>query len=294
MSTQATTGQRVIWAPNPGSQHLFLSTKVKEVLLEGTRGGGKTEALLMDFLQYVGRGWGTHWRGILFRNTYKQLEDVLVKSKRLFPRIIPGAVFKGGDQYKWVFPTGEELLFRQAKGIADYDNYHGHEYPWQGWEELTNWRNLDIYDAMKSCNRSSHPEVPRLIRATTNPLGVGHAAVKERFVDPAPWGTIIRDGGERVRIFSTFAENPHLWQNDPQYIEYLRNISDPNVRKAWLDGSWDIVAGGAVDDIFRSDIHITPELDIPQHWKVTRSFDWGSSRGQRYVSLNGMAHNRGI
>ena len=44
----------VIWAPQPGSQALFLSCPVFECLYEGTRGPGKTDALLMDFAQFVG------------------------------------------------------------------------------------------------------------------------------------------------------------------------------------------------------------------------------------------------
>lgn len=55
------------WAPHPGSQTLFLSSPVYETLYEGTRGPGKTDALLMDYAQHVGQGFGENWRGILFR-----------------------------------------------------------------------------------------------------------------------------------------------------------------------------------------------------------------------------------
>lgn len=272
---------RVAWSPNPGSQQLMLGCPVSEVLLEGTRGGGKTECLLIDFAQHVGKGYGTFWRGVLFRQTYKQLEDVLVKSRRMFKMIFPDAVFKAGDQFKWVWPTGEELLLRQIKTVNDYWDYHGHEYPWIGWEELTNWKNLDVYDTMKACNRSSHPGLPRRIASTCNPLGIGHSAVKERFIDPAPWGHLIQDGRiARVRIHSSFVENPYIYVNDPEYVAKLQDISDPNVRKAWLEGSWDIVAGGALDDLYDKDKHILHNIeykDIPKDWPITRSFDWGSS-----------------
>ena len=42
----------IIWKPLPGSQTRFLTCPVFEALLEGTRGGGKTDALLMSFAQY--------------------------------------------------------------------------------------------------------------------------------------------------------------------------------------------------------------------------------------------------
>lgn len=56
----------IIWKPLPGSQTRFLTCPVFEALLEGTRGGGKTDALLMSFAQYCGRGFGEHWRGCSF------------------------------------------------------------------------------------------------------------------------------------------------------------------------------------------------------------------------------------
>ena len=47
---------RIIWAPQPGSQEVFLACPVFEALYDGTRGPGKTDALLMDFAQDVGKG----------------------------------------------------------------------------------------------------------------------------------------------------------------------------------------------------------------------------------------------
>ena len=69
------------WCPQYGSQLAFLMAHpIFEVLYEGTRGPGKTDCLLMDFLQHVGKGYGSEWRGILFRQTYPQLSDVINKS----------------------------------------------------------------------------------------------------------------------------------------------------------------------------------------------------------------------
>ena len=48
----------VAWKPHPGSQVRFLSCPVFECLYEGTRGPGKTDALLMSFAQFVGKGYG--------------------------------------------------------------------------------------------------------------------------------------------------------------------------------------------------------------------------------------------
>lgn len=268
----------IIWSPQAGSQALFLSCPHYECLYEGTRGPGKTDALLMDFAQHVGQGFGQHWRGILFRQTYPQLADVVAKAKKWFYQIFPGVKFNEGA-YKWTWPDGEELMFRHMRSSDDYWNYHGHEYPWIGWEELTNWPTLDCYESMKSCSRSSRAGMPRKYRATCNPYGIGHNAVKTYFVDPAPSGVPIDNGGGvfRVRIHGSLKENKILLKADPDYIKKLEAVTDENLRKAWLFGSWDITAGGALDDLWDKDIHIIAPFAIPSSWRVDRSFDWGSS-----------------
>ena len=73
--------------------------------------------------------------GIIFRQTYKQLQDLIAKSKKWFPRIWPEAKWNGSD-YSWTWPTGEQLLLRHFNKDDDYWNYHGHEYPFIGWDAL--------------------------------------------------------------------------------------------------------------------------------------------------------------
>jgi hypothetical protein len=202
-------GRAIGWMPNAGSQALFLACPVFEVLLEGTRGGGKTDALLMDFARHCGQGFGEHWRGALFRLSYPQLRDVVAKSKKWFYSIFPGIKFtEANNQYVWKWPSGERLYFCHGAREDDYWNYHGHEYPWLGFEELTNWRNLDFYEAMLTTCRSSYPGMPRKVRSTCNPYGIGHSAVKARFkIDTVAAGEVFSedDGRARVRIHSNIA-----------------------------------------------------------------------------------------
>jgi len=206
------------------------------------------------------------------------LEEIEVKSKKLFYRIFPGAVYNAGS-HRWIFPDGEQLLFRYAKNVDDYWNYHGHEYPWIGWDELTLWPNDELYMIMRTVCRSSDPNVPRRYRATCNPYGVGHNWVKARFIDPAPRETVILDeeGSERVTIHGSIWENLIVLQNDPAYVKMLKSQTGTR-RKAWLEGDWDIVAGGMFDDVWDSKVHIVEPFEIPPTWKLDRSFDWGSSK----------------
>lgn len=86
-----------------------------------------TDVLLMDFLRGVGVGYGAEWRGILFREEYTQLTDVINKSRKWISQIFPDAKYNGSE-HKWTFKTGEVLYLRYMRVPDDYWNYHGHEY----------------------------------------------------------------------------------------------------------------------------------------------------------------------
>lgn len=269
----------VQWAPHPGSQTLFVACPIPECLYHGTRGPGKTNALLMDFCQHVGQGHGTAWRGILFRQSFPALADVVAKSREWIPRVFPAATFNESN-HVWRWPTGEELLLRYMDTPKDYWSYHGHEYPWIAWDELTNWPDLACYDIMKSCNRSSRIGVPRKYRASANPHGPGHHAVKARFIDPAPNGTVIRDEyGTRVALFGHMAENRTLMAADPEYADRIAaaTANDPDQQAAWMEGDWNVVAGTFFGGVWSPHHHVIPPFPIPLHWQLDRSFDWGSS-----------------
>lgn len=160
---------RVSWRPIPGtSQELALDAPVNSLLLTGGRGWGKTETQLMRFRRLVGMGYGSHWRGVIFDREYKNLDDLVVKSKRLFKDLDGDDAqwLSSNSDFKWKWKTGEELLFRTAKVDDDYWSYHGHEYPFIGWNELTKYPTGKLYYKMLSVNRSGFEpteHTPRII-----------------------------------------------------------------------------------------------------------------------------------
>jgi hypothetical protein len=295
---------QVVWEPLPGSQVMALDSRCDHTLYYGTRGNGKTEVQLMRFRRRVGLGYGKFWRGVIFDQEYKNLDDLIARSKRLFPLFDDGAEFKSSnDQLKWVWPTGEELLFRVAAKVADYDKYHGHEYPFIGWNELTKYSDNRVYFKMMSCNRTSFdpkvdspdpanplPNIPCEVFSTTNPNGPGHNWVKREFISPAPVGTVYRkklvvelNDNEKqeytikqIAIFGSWKENPKLPANYPATLLMAAN-GDKAIVAAWLNANWNIVAGGAFDDKWVPKIHVKPRFVIPESWHIDRVFDWGSS-----------------
>jgi len=271
----------VTWKPWEGGQTKVMTCPAWELLVWGNRGGGKTDTLLMDFAKGVGVGYGADYRGLLLREATTELKDVIAKSKKWFPRMFPGAKFNEAKSI-WTFPDGESLWFNYARVIDDYDQYHGHEYAWIGWEELTNHPIPDVYLKLMACNRSSNAKITPKYRATCNPSGPGHAWVKLRFIDTCMEGRIYVDenGMSRAHVFVDLDDNKTLLAADPNYKNKLLSMTagDEMLRKAWVYASWDLVIGGFFTDVWRPKIHIINPFRIPHTWKVQRSFDWGSSK----------------
>lgn len=276
-------GFTVGWSPFAGGQTLFLSCPIREIFAEGNRGGGKTETLLVKFLAEVGK-YGDAWQGIIFRREYKHLDDLVAKSKRLFRKLgVKARWLSSKSDYKWVFETGEELKFRAAKDPEDYWDFHGHEYPFIGWEELTNYPDDRVYESMRSLNRCSVAGVPRMYLSTGNPFGAGHGWVKARFLlgpdgrTRIPRGQVQIDpkGNMRVCLHLDLEDNLELMKNDPEYAQNLEGITNEALRKAWRDGDWDIVVGGFLQGVWDYQKHIVEPFAIPKTWPRWRAMDWG-------------------
>lgn len=243
--------EKVVWEALKGSQSLALSCPAQHILFHGTRGPGKTDTQLMRFRMRVGQGYGAFWRGIIFDREYKNLDDLISKSLRWFPEFGDGARFLSSkSDYRWVWPTGEELLFRAIKKESEYWGYHGQEYPFIGWNELTKYPLDTLYEMMMSCNRSSFrpedypitidgtyfretgivrlcerddrdaeermlPEIPLEVMATCNPYGAGHNWVKKRFINQGPPGKLIE---KRINVF-----NPRT-QRREDVVKYITHL----------------------------------------------------------------------
>ncbi len=305
----ATRKDNVGWSPNPGSQSLFLSCPFKEVLYYGTRKAGKSMSLLIDFLQDVGKGYGPIWRGVLFRRTFPQLRDLVFESQILYKKIFPKAEYNKSEG-TWYFPDGENLKFAYMDNEKDYGNFHGHAIPWIGWDELCEWPDLNAYDLMKSCNFASAPikAIPR-IRSTANTWGIGRAGVKGYFVDPAGrWGVPIKNdqGEKRIAIFGNMLENlPFMENQGKAYRKTLFGLSDEELKKSWIFGSWDVKIGSFFADAWDERKNVIPISQCfapPSDWFCFRSFDWGSAspfsvgwwcESDGNVAPNGLYYPRG-
>jgi hypothetical protein len=115
----------------------------------------------------------------------------------------------------------------------------------------------------------------------TNPGGVGHNWVKQSFINIQPPYHLMRmppeEGGMLRQFIPALAtDNPVGLTNDPDYMVNQAGLGDSALVKAKRDGDWDIVAGGALDDVWSRRV-IVPRFPVPRQWRVDRSFDWGST-----------------
>ena len=281
------TDLKVIWRAQPGPQTHLISCPVFEVFFGGARGGGKTEASLGDWLEHANR-YGQAATGVFFRRKFKQLEEVIARSKQLFS--VLGAKFHE-QRAEWVFTNGARLKFRYLERDSDAEEYQGHNYTRVYVEEVTNFPSPNPINKLRATLRSPSG-VPCGMRLTGNPGGPGHNWVKHRYIDPAPEGyrviaeTFAYPGVgevslERVFIPSKISDNQLLIQNDPTYIARLYQSGSEQLVKAWLEGDWNMIDGAFFTE-FDESLHVLAANEwahkIPREALRFRAHDWGFAR----------------
>ena len=272
--------ERIIWKPQK-KQALALACPAFELFYGGAAGGGKSDFLLADFLQGANE-YGKHHRGIFFRRTVGELEEVLLRATELY---IPlGAVARGigNGRPSFVFPGGASIKFRYLESDTDVTRYQGHQYTWIAFDELTNNPTPFPYTYMISRCRSPYG-APCRIRAAGNPGGRGHGWVKSRFIDGIiPYQIKHVDVGDgltvsRCYIPSTLDDNAILTQNDPEYEKRLRMLNS-SLYNALRYGNWDIADGCVFDEFDRAKHVIKPFTLKSAEWVKVCSMDWGYSK----------------
>jgi hypothetical protein len=272
------------WRAQTGPQLTAIQhDTIDELLYGGAVFGGKSDFLLGDFAQDVPRDYGRYWHGILFRKTYKQLEELISRSKDIYPPWFPGAKWSNSD-VMWSWPNGATLKMRHMDSDDDWLEYWGHSYTWMGWDELGNWASSIPYLRMKARLRCAQHPIPNLrIRSSANPGGPGHQWVKAYFkIDEYPLGSMIFDapdesGTKRLYVKSRLTDNKIGMANDPKYAARLNGLGSVQYVRALKDGDWNVIAGAFFPE-FSADRHIIAPFEIPEHWSRIRMGDWGSAK----------------
>ncbi|MDE2096743.1 MAG: terminase family protein [Patescibacteria group bacterium] len=262
------------WRAQP-RQRDFLRATEFAVLYGGAAGGGKSDALLIDGIRTCVKYAGA---GVLFlRRTYADL----VKPRAAIPRsheLLNGTGPQWrGDEHSWQFPNGSVLQFGHLQHETSIYSYQGSQPDRVEWDELTQFERGQFW-FLTSRVRTVIPGLQPGIRAGTNPGNVGHQWVKEVFIDPAPANTSFEIREENQTMSARFVpakvqDNRALLDVDPGYVDRL-GMLPPDLRRAYLDGDWDIFAGQFFSE-WRREKHVCKPFAIPHNWPRWRSTDYG-------------------
>ncbi len=211
-----------------------MCSTIDEALYGGAAGGGKSDALLMGALQFV------HIPGyaaILFRRSFTDLslpEALMSRGQEWLGR----TVARWRDVTKtWHFPSGATLTFAYLASDADKYRYQSAAFQFIGFDELTQFPEAQYIYLFSRLRRpiGMRGVVPLRMRAASNPGGIGHQWVKNRFID-------VKNTHPDRRFFPAgLADNPHL--DAEAYTKAMMNL-DPVTRAQLLEGDWTVRATG--------------------------------------------------
>ena len=217
--------------PTP-KQAIFLRRTEREGFYGGSARGGKTVALLIGALQYVDR---PGYAALLLRRTYADLS-------------LPSALMDMAEQWlsgtdahwddkshTWTFPSGSTLTFGYLEHEVDKYRYQGSAFQYIGFDELTQFTETQYQYLFSRLVRPAGSTLPIRMRATSNPGGVGHRWVKERFIKS--------QRTDRIFVPAGLKDNPHVDQEE--YRRSLDNL-DHITREQLLNGNWDISGEGTL------------------------------------------------
>lgn len=254
-------------------QQYFIDSQAFETLFGGAAGGGKSYGQLVDGLLYALKYPKS--KQIIFRTTFADLEKSLIRtSMNLYPLSIADY---NSSKHTWKFKNGSIIDFGYIQYEKDVYQYQSAEYDVIRFDELTHFTEF-MYTYMISRCRGANP-YPKCIKSSTNPGGVGHNWVKERFIDigaPNVMHTCKLETGEtttRIFIPSLVQDNKFMLTYDPDYITRLDALPEKE-RKALKYGDWDIFDGQFFTE-FKRDIHVIEPFKIPEDWYVYFVMDYG-------------------
>ena len=255
-------------------QRKFHESPAKYRLFGGAAGPGKSKALLMEAVLQADAHYGVNT--LLLRRTFSELEQSLLL---YFRRDIPRELYKSYNESKHVVTwlNGSTTRFGYCQSEADVYQYQGAEFLFIGIDELTLFT-LRQWQFLTSRNRCPVPGAFSCMAGATNPGNIGHAWVKSLWIDKQPAPGMEHpeefDASDYDFIPARVTDNP-IYAGDENYLKTLRALPS-DLKRAFLDGDWDVFAGQYFDR-FDCSRHVirAEQIDWKPWWPRWISVDWG-------------------
>jgi hypothetical protein len=300
------TGE-IIWKSNIGPQSDVMWRPEFEILLGGSRGGGKSAGLMVwmvrgnydlppDHPCYATLLNHPKFSGIILRRNATDLREFIDQATPFYEAL--GAK-KADDPPVFTWKHGPKLYTNHLDGEAAFEKHRGANYPRIGTEELTQIAQYQAYLKLLSVCRTPYPELRPAwsdgvgqILNTTNPDGPGQW-VKDRFVEVPdgqgkliPWGRTMRDPQTKLtRVFlpARLYDNPFLGDSYRSTL-LMQAEADPALVAAWLDGEWGVTSGTYFKNFRPSGPregepecarHVIEPVPLMPWWPRFIGMDWG-------------------
>lgn len=266
---------QIPWQVTKKQMRFLKADHVTEVLFGGAAGGGKSYVQLLDAFLYAVKYPGS--KQLILRRTYPELEMSLIQ---VHLGLYPKEIYRYNEtKHRGQMKNGSIITFGSLQRESDVYKYQGAEFDVIRFDELTHFT-WTQYSYLLSRLRGAN-DFPKQIKSSTNPGGVGHQWVKERFIDPAPPETVFdiieKEGGtisgQGLYLPAKVQENIFLMRKDPDYLKRLLNLPEKN-RLALLEGRWDIYDGVFFSE-FDPAVHVVRPFRLKEHWKQYVTMDYG-------------------
>jgi phage terminase large subunit len=263
-----------LFQPTERQKEAWLATfSHRYILYGGARGGGKSKMLrwwLVDFLiyQYMERKL-KDVRVMLACETYRDLADrQLTKIRTEFPSWL--GRLKETKEDGLCFFLSKDLGggIIALRNLDEPEKYQSAEFAAIGVDELTK-NPINVFNILRGSLR--WVGIPHTVfLGATNPGGVGHGWVKSMWIDHKFPIEMREKAKEFAFIQSLPVDNPYL---ESTYWDELNSLPE-DLRKAWVEGNWEVFAGQAFP-AFSAEIHVIQPITIPSHFTKWRCIDWG-------------------
>ena len=265
-------GEKLLRLDPNEKQKLFFTARARYIAYGGARGGGKSWAVRSKAALL-----GLYYPGVrilIVRRSFAELEENHIRPLR---GLLAGVALWRDRDKTFEFPNGSRIRFGYCDNEGDVLRYQGQEYDVVFLDEATQLTEFQ-FQTFKGCLRGVN-EFPKRMYITCNPGGVGHGWVKRLFIDRDYRAG--EDGADYQFIPAGVYDNKALMAKDPEYVRRLESLPR-ELRRAWLEGSWDVFAGQFFPEWDR-EVHVCEPFPIPEGWRRYVTMDYGMDMLAAYL-----------